>query len=149
MVKDFFYFIKEMREDIEFKANHLLGYTLIFDWYFYDTESEIIISCSTEPVNEDCLFYFNPKKCEFGCNGKKETYDVNDPICLISLNNKTDEVKLFTKDTLKYLQELGYTEGGDLERHERPIQEIFDKYDDFRFLLIRGNKVIATTFDFI
>lgn len=121
-------------------------------WFYYDSDDEIIYGCDYEPVDKTCLFYFNPRSCEVVINGKKIQYDINNPICLIYYKIKNGDVRVYTDDTMKFLKKLGYMNFNmDIEsmssRHN--IQKIFDNFDDLRLLLIKGNKLISSTFDII
>ena len=61
-----------------------------------------------------------------------------------------DEIKIYTEDVYEYLKILGIT--GDIENNivRKRIHEIFnDKDDEYRFLLLKGNKLISSTFDII
>lgn len=117
-------------------------------WFYYDKEDEIIYGCDEEPVNVTCLFYFNPKECVIIIDGQEVKYDINNPICLIEYHFKGNEVRIYTDDVEDRLDELGY-KGQSLDRGDW-IQKIFDKFDeDRKYLLMYGNKLIATTFDII
>lgn len=121
-------------------------------WFYYNSDDEIIYGCDNEPVNETYLFYFNPKSCEVVMNGKKIQYDINNPVCLIYYKIKTDEVRIYTNDTMKFLNKLGYSNfNNDIESmtNKHKIQEIFDNLEDLKLLLIKGNKLISSTFDII
>lgn len=139
--EDYNYFISDIGE-IEFEDR----------WFYYNVDDEIIYGCNDVPVDKDYLFYFNPKSCIIVIDGKEHVYDVNNPICLISYKFEDNEVKVYTDTVIDYLEKIGYKSFGDLEdiRNKKKIQELFDKRDeDYKFLLMYGNKVISTTFDII
>lgn len=148
--------VKSFEEYIEEGYNYItseLGEIEFEDrWFYYESDDEIIYGCDEEPVNQDYLFYFNPKSCVVVMDGKKNEYDINNPICLISYNFDNNEVKLYSEGIFDYLKSLGYDSDENIDNinNRKKIQSIFDKKDDdYKFILLSGNKLISTTFDII
>ena len=83
-------------------------------------------------------------------NGEEKRYDVSDPIILIKYDIDKDEVVAYTNDVIDYLKSLGFS-GNSIssKSSENEINDIFDEYDDIKYLLIYGNKLVASTFDVI
>lgn len=149
MIVNFEDFIKE---GYNLNTDELGDITFEDRWFYYDSDDEIIYGCDYEPVDKTCLFYFNPKSCEIVINGKKILYDINNPICLIYYKIKNDEIRIYTDNTIKFLKKLGYMNfNNDIESmsSRNEIQKIFDNIDDLKLLLIKGNKLISSTFDII
>lgn len=148
MVKKFYEFLEE---DLNYTTGSMGHIEFEDRWFYYEPNDEIVYGCDEIPSGEGHVFYFNPKKCIVGMNNKQSQYDVNNPICLITCNSDNNEVKVYTDDIFKYLESLGYGSDSNIddERNVREIRELFDDNDDYRFLLMYGNTLIATTFDII
>lgn len=150
MFKTFSEFINE---DYNLIVSDLGDITFEDRWFYYEPDDEIIYGCDFEPVDTKCLFYFNPKSCEVVMNGEKYSYDVNNPVLLISLELKPNEVKMYKDENVsEYLGELGVPVDLDMQsmRGKEKIQKVFDNLDDkYRILLIYGERLIATTFEII
>lgn len=148
-VKKFYEFLEE---DLNYTTSSLGGIEFEDRWFYYEPDDEIIYGCDESPANDTKnVFYFNPRQCVVGMGGEQQQYDVNDPICLITCSMSDNEIKVYTTDVFEYLETLGYDSGKNIEdKHNiQEIQSLFDGDDDYRFLLIYGNKLIATTFDII
>lgn len=147
MVKNFFEYIEE---EYNYITSELGDITFSDRWFYYEPDDEIIYGCDEEPVNQECLFYFNPKSCEVVVDEHVHNYDLNNPLCLIVYKYENNEVKFYEGEHVQdYLESLGYESDDNYEKHKKVIQDIFDKNEDFKFLLMYGNDLLATTFDII
>lgn len=147
MIKKFEEYIEE---DFNFTISDIGDISFEDRWFYYEPDDDIIYGSDDKPVDKKYLFYFNPKSCLVVVDGKEVQYDVNNPTCLISYELDNDEIKIYTEDVYEYLKILGIT--GDIENNivRKRIHEIFnDKDDEYRFLLLKGNKLISSTFDII
>lgn len=118
-------------------------------WFYYDEEDEIIYGCDDTP--NGCLFSFNPGSCEVLYNDNdKLDYDINNPICVITLkNDKSKEFAVYTENAMDYLEsEFGY-KGTDVKSDRIVLQDALDRYEDYRVLIIYGKELVASTFDII
>ena len=149
--------IKNFKEVLEEELNYTtssLGDIEFYDrWFYYEPEDEIIYGCDDKPVNQNSLFFFNPKSCEVYYNDEKKEYDVNNPCLIISFEFETNEVKMYEGDNVfSYLEEFGIQLSFDIQSSsgKKKIQSVFDNLDDkYKLLFIYGNRLIATTFDII
>lgn len=135
-----------INEDFTYDVDIISDFTFDDGWYFYEPEDEIIYRSDNEPVDINCLFYFNTKECSVYIGGKKLDYDINDPKCLIKYLYKDNEVKIFRDDeVIEYLETIGC---GINDREK--IQKHFSSEDDKgKSLLIHGQELVACTFDII
>ena len=120
-------------------------------WFFYNPEDDIIYGCDEKPIiDKDVLFAFNPVSCTILLGNEEKQYDVNNPVCLIHYNLKDEEIKIYTEDTIEYLNGLGFS-GNDITQIQsrNKLQDIFEKNDDDKYILIYGDQMIASTFDVI
>lgn len=149
MVKTFDEFLEE---ELNFSISQIGEIELTDRWFYYDSDDEIIYGCDDEPVHvKDTLFYFNPKMCKIYVDGKENSYDINQPLCLISYDMDKNKLELFSDNTMEYLKTLGYKCSSDVftDKNRNQIENIFDEYSEKRMILLYGNKVIASTFDII
>lgn len=145
MVKKFEEFINE---ELNF-TNDESGLCKFEDrWFYYKPDDDIIFGCDEKPVDEDYAFIFNPKTCVIYVNGKEVKYDINNPVCLITWDIDKSEIKIYKKDAIKYLNELGFV-GDDIINGRNKIQDLFEDDDDVKHILISGDIMVASTFDVI
>ena len=120
-------------------------------WFYYNPEDDIIYGSDEKPVGEDVMFAFNPTSCTILLNGEEKQYDVNNPICLIQYIMEDGKVTFYTDGALEFLKSnLGFT-GTDITSQSSrfKLQDIFEQGDDYRYILIFGDQMIASTFDVI
>ena len=119
-------------------------------WFFYNPEDDIIYGSDEKPVGEEGLFAFNPKSCTIIIGGEEKQYNVSDPICLIQYNLDDELVTVYTDNTLECLNRLGF-KGSDITSIQSgyQIQDLFDRMEDDKFILIYGTQMVASTFDVI
>ena len=123
---------------------------LIDRWFYYNPDDDIIYGCDEKPVGDDVLFAFNPSSCTILLNGEEKQYDVNNPICLIQYIMEDGKVTVYTDGALEILKDLGFT-GTDItsQTSKFKLQDIFESGDDYRYILVYGDQLIASTFDVI
>ena len=119
-------------------------------WFYYNPDDDIIYGCDEKPVGDDVLFAFNPSSCTILLNGEEKQYDVNNPICLIQYIMEDGKVTVYTDGALEILKDLGFT-GTDItsQTSKFKLQDIFESGDDYRYILVYGDQLIASTFDVI
>lgn len=119
-------------------------------WFYYNPEDDIIYGSNEKPVGDDVMFAFNPSSCTILLNGEEKHYDINNPICLIQYIMEDGKVIFYTDGALEILKDLGFT-GTDITSQSSrfKLQDIFEKGDDYRYILIFGDQMIASTFDVI
>ena len=120
-------------------------------WFYYNQDDDIIYGCDEKPVGDDVMFAFNPTSCTILLNGEEKQYDVNNPICLIQYIMEDGKVIFYTDGALEFLKSnLGFT-GTDITSQSSrfKLQDRFEQSDDYRYLLIYGDQMIASTFDVI
>ena len=119
-------------------------------WFYYNPDDDIIYGCDEKPVGDDVLFAFNPSSCSILLNGEEKQYDVNNPICLIQYIMEDGKVTVYTDGALEILKDLGFT-GTDItsQTSKFKLQDIFESGDDYRYILVYGDQLIASTFDVI
>ncbi len=119
-------------------------------WFYYNQEDDIIYGCDEKPVGDDVMFAFNPTSCTILLNGEEKQYDVNNPICLIQYIMEDGKVIFYTDGALEFLKSLGFTGTEITSQTSRfKLQDIFEKGDDYRYILLYGDQLIASTFDVI
>ena len=120
-------------------------------WFYYNPDDDIIYGCDEKPVGDDSLFAFNPSSCTILMGGEEKQYDVNNPICLIQYDLKDEKVTVYTDNTLEFLNsELNFTGTEITSQTSRyRLQDKFEESDDYRYILIFGDQLIASTFDVI
>lgn len=122
-------------------------------WFYYEPDDEIIYGCDDKPVGDAKLFAFNPSSCTILIGNDEKQYDINNPLCLIGYNMDTEEVKVYTENALEYLNEIGYP-GSSLDVNSQAcrasLMDFFENKEDvFKFILIYGDKLVASSFDVI
>lgn len=119
-------------------------------WFYYVPDDDIIYGSDDIPVGDDKLFSFNPISCEIILGGKKKKYDVNNPICLIKYNIDENEVTVYTDDAMNFLKSLGF-DGDDIQSQQssNKLNDLFETFEDDKYILLYGNQMIASTFDVI
>ena len=117
---------------------------------YYNHDDDIIYGCDKKLVGDDVLFAFNPSSCSILLNGEEKQYDVNNPICLIQYIMEDGKVTVYTDGALEILKDLGFT-GTDItsQTSKFKLQDIFESGDDYRYILVYGDQLIASTFDVI
>jgi len=120
-------------------------------WFYYNLDDDIIYGSNEKPVLDDnILFAFNPVSCTILLDGKEQQYDVNNPICLIQYIMEDGKVTVYTDDVLEFLKGLGFTGTEITSQTSRfKLQDIFESDDDYRYILVYGDQMIASTFDVI
>lgn len=119
-------------------------------WFYYNQDDDIIYGCDEKPVGDDVMFAFNPTSCTILLNGEEKQYDVNNPICLIQYIMEDGKVTFYTDGALEFLKGLGFTGTEITSQTSRfRLQDIFEKGDDYRYILLYGDQLIASTFDVI
>ena len=119
-------------------------------WFYYNQEDDIIYGCDEKPVGDDVMFAFNPTSCTILLNGEEKQYDVNNPICLIQYIMEDGKVTFYTDGALEFLKGLGFTGTEITSQTSRfKLQDIFEESDDYRYILLYGDQMIASTFDVI
>ena len=120
-------------------------------WFYYNPDDDIIYGCDEKPVGDDSLFAFNPSSCTILMGGEEKQYDVNNPVCLIQYDLKDEKVTVYTDNTLEFLNsELNFTGTEITSQTSRyRLQDKFEESDDYRYILIFGDQLIASTFDVI
>ena len=97
------------------------------------------------------LFAFNPSSCTIILGGEEKQYDINNPICLIQYIMEDGKVTVYTDGALHFLKSIfGFT-GSDITSQQSrfKLQDAFERGDDYRYILIFGDQLIASTFDVI
>ena len=120
-------------------------------WFYYNPEDDIIYGCDNKPVSDEMLFAFNPSSCTIILGGEEKQYDINNPICLIRYIMEDGKVTVYTDGALEFLKSnFGFT-GSDITSQQSrfKLQDAFEKGDDYRYILIFGDQLIASTFDVI
>ena len=120
-------------------------------WFYYNPEDDIIYGSNEKPVGDDVMFAFNPSSCSILLNGEEKQYDINNPICLIQYIMEDGKVTFYTDGALEFLKSnLGFT-GTDItsQTSRFKLQDRFEQNDDYRYILIFGDQMIASTFDVI
>ena len=120
-------------------------------WFYYNPEDDIIYGSNEKPVGDDVMFAFNPSSCTILLNGEEKQYDINNPICLIQYIMEDGKVTFYTDGALEFLKSnLGFT-GTDItsQTSRFKLQDRFEQNDDYRYILIFGDQMIASTFDVI
>lgn len=119
-------------------------------WFYYNPEDDIIYGSDEKPVDDNLLFSFNPVSCTIVMDGKEKQYDVNNPVCLIQYNLDDELVSIYTENTMEVLNKLGFN-GNDFTSmsSRNRIQDIFDDQEDYKYILIYGDQMVASTFDVI
>ena len=117
-------------------------------WFFYNPDDDIIYGSDEKPL--DGLFSFNPISCTIILNDREQKYDVNNPICLIQYNLDDEKVTVYTEDAIEYLNCLGF-KGTDITTVQAgyQLQDLFDSLEDDKYILVYGDKMVASTFDVI
>ena len=138
-----------INEDLNYTMSEELGTIELSKnrWFYYDDEDEILYGSDTSETKGE--FSINPESCEIYVRGKQVQYDINNPICLIEYKLDSGEIKVYTDKMIEYIQSLGYKGDSNIEnpQNQKKIQKIFDDLDEeYRFLLIYGNKLSSTTF---
>ena len=120
-------------------------------WFYYNLDDDIIYGSNEKPVLDDnILFAFNPVSCTILLDGKEQQYDVNNPICLIQYIMEDGKVTVYSDDVLEFLKVLGFTGTEITSQTSRfKLQDIFESDDDYRYILVYGDQMIASTFDVI
>ena len=120
-------------------------------WFYYNLDDDIIYGSNEKPVLDDnILFAFNPVSCTILLDGKEQQYDVNNPICLIQYIMEDGKVTVYSDDVLEFLKGLGFTGTEITSQTSRfKLQDIFESDDDYRYILVYGDQMIASTFDVI
>lgn len=141
------------------KINEELNYRITNDtiefidrWFYYDYDDEIVYGCDEIPTSEKCMFAFNPGSCEVIYDKEKFEYDINNPICIITLKlDKSNEFSVYTEKAYDFLKsEIKYnSSGGDIRNDRTLLQELIEKKYDYRILIIYGKELVASTFDII
>ena len=120
-------------------------------WFYYNQDDDIIYGCDEKPVGDDVMFAFNPTSCTILIGGEEKQYDVNNPICLIQYIMENGKVTFYTDGALEFLKSnLSFT-GTDITSQSSrfKLQDRFEQSDDYRYLLIYGDQLIASSFDVI
>lgn len=119
-------------------------------WFFYNQEDDIIYGSDDKPVGDGILFAFNPVSCTVITGGDETKYDVNNPVCLIHYDMKKERVSVYSENASDMLESIGFS-GGDITSSQSAnrIQDVFEKYEDDRYILIYGKRLVASTFDVI
>lgn len=119
-------------------------------WFYYNTEDDIIYGSDDKPVDDNILFSISPAACTVIINGDEKQYDVNNPVCLVTYDLESGELKIYTDDALTYLQEIGY-KGDDIQspNYRNQLMDIFEDDEDKRYLLLYGDQMIASSFDIL
>ena len=149
MIVDFYDFINE---GVNYETSESGEIEFTGRWFYFDMDDEIIYGSDDIPTDENYPIIFNPKTCEVFVGGEKMTYDVNNPVCLISYNLEEDEIKMYSDNVYDFLESFGYDGDNDFISPDsrRKIRKLFDENEDeYRFILIYGTKLIASTFDII
>lgn len=120
-------------------------------WFYYNPDDDIIYGCDEKPVLDDnILFAFNPVSCTILLGEEEKQYDVNNPICLIQYIIEDGKITIYTDDALEFLNGLGFTGTEITSQTSRfKLQDIFESDDDYRYILVYGDQMIASTFDVI
>lgn len=120
-------------------------------WFYYNPEDDIIYGSNEKPVGDDVMFAFNPSSCTILLNGEEKQYDINNPICLIQYIMEDGKVIFYTDGALEFLKSnLGFTSTDITSQSSRfKLQDRFEQSDDYRYILIFGDQLIASTFDVI
>ena len=120
-------------------------------WFYYNPDDDIIYGCDEKPVGNDFLFAFNPISCTILLGEEEKQYDVNNPICLIQYIMEDGKVTVYTDGALEFLKGLlGFTGTEITSQASRfKLQDIFEESDDYRYILVYGDQLIASTFDVI
>lgn len=138
----------EVNEELNYRiTNELIEFE--DRWFYYDSDDEIIYGCDDVPT--DCLFSFNPGSCQTRYKNEETfQYDMNNPICIITLNmDDSNEFAVYTDNANEFLEsELRYN-GNDIRKDRVVLQDAIDKYDGYRILIIYGKELVASTFDII
>lgn len=138
----------EITEELNYKiTNDLIEFE--DRWFYYDENDEIIYGCDEIPT--DSLFSFNPITCKVIYKDEKPfEYDINNPICIISLkNDKTNEFSIYTENAYDFLKETYHYNGNDVKVDRVILQDKIDNDDDHRILIMYGKELVASTFDII
>lgn len=137
----------ELNEELNYKiTNDLIEFE--DRWFYYDTEDEIVYGCN-EP-NKDGLFSFNPGSCEVIYKGEKIKYDINNPICIITLKmDKTNEFAIYTENAVDFLSKSYRYEGFDIKNDREILQNSIETDEEYRVLIMYGKELVASTFDII
>ena len=108
-------------------------------------------SISSNSDKNDFLFAFNPISCTILLGEEEKQYDVNNPICLIQYIMEDGKVTVYTDGALEFLKGLlGFTGTEITSQTSRfKLQDIFEESDDYRYILLYGDQMIASTFDVI
>lgn len=151
MVKTFAEFIAE---DLNYTTSSYGDIEFENRWLYYEPEDDIIYGCDEKPIDKNTPLFFNPRSCEVCVDGKMTQYDECNPLLMITCDLKSSEFKLYqSDDVFDYLENnLGCQLNFDMTSSEgkKRVQTLFDKVgDDYKILLIYGNRLIASTFDII
>lgn len=123
-------------------------------WFYYDPDDDIIYGSDTCPNDVADGFAFNPVKGIVVVSDSDDFIYGNDSLCLISYNMDSGEVRVFTDESLvDWFDDNGIVLNGD-EPDAEEIYEIYSVFnrnqeDGMKYILIRGNLMIASTFDVI
>lgn len=120
-------------------------------WFYYNQDDDIIYGCDEKPVGDDVMFAFNPTSCTILLDGEEKQYDVNNPICLIQYIMEDGKVIFYTDGALEILRStFGFTSSDITSQQSRfKLQDAFEMSDDYRYILLYGDQLIASTFDVI
>lgn len=119
-------------------------------WFYYDSDDEIVYGCDDEPTGNN-LFCFNPVSCKVIYKDETFEYDINNPICIISLKmDKTNEFTVYADGADEYLKsKFGYSNITNIKNDRVMLQNKLDDEDGYRILIMYGKELIASTFDII
>lgn len=140
----------EVNEELNYRiTNELIEFE--DRWFYYDSDDEIIYGCDDVPT--DCLFSFNPGACKVNCNfngGESFDYDVNNPICIITLKlDDSNEFAVYSEKSYEYLKDRYHYIGKDVKTDRVILQDKLEEDDEYRTLIMYGKELVASTFDII
>lgn len=120
-------------------------------WFYYDPDDEIIYGCDERPDDVADGFAFNPIKCIVVISDSDDfTYNDGD-MCLISYDMDNGDIKVFVDESLSdWFDKNSIDLGSDAPDAEEIYSVFNSKHEDgVKYILIRGNQLIASTFDVI